>query len=328
MRRSFTGPAWPWLTLASLLTGAFIAGCGSGGPIRLTTSQVGVVPWISRPAPPYLPSAPLPQKPPATNASPCDAADLRAAQGGRSGLAGSVDFWVKITNVGSTTCIVRGRPRFVDLVSADGRESPLRLAGASTTAVQLEASNIKPGQSAELILNSQLDCPVYAPSAAYREIRIGLPAGGTVTVQGRQSWQFPCPPVGVSIFGVLVPPPVYPPDPLAGLAVRLVLPRAVRTGHALDYEVVLNNPTSRAIPLRPCPGYLEVASGSFGPVKLPYALNCDPASPIAAHHSARFAMVMQIPADAGSGQETIRWALVGPALLLASGSVLIIGPAS
>lgn len=307
------------------------AGCGSAssGTAGLTTTAAGIVPWTSRPAPSYVaPAKPLPAKTPPTDAPPCRVGDLKVTETFLGGPPGVADYWIKVTNEGRATCIVRGYPRFVTAFAVTGTEQPLQISPGGY--VQVEPSDMRPAGSEYMIVSSQLGCNGGA-SRTYRALRIGWPAGSSVVVRAARGMLFPCSQAGVTMFGVVAPAPVYPPDPLAALRLRLVLPTTVRAGQRMDYVVELVNPTSRAISLRPCPGYLEAMTDLSVPVvKLEYALNCQQASAVPAHGMVRFAMVLAVPATAVpafSGTVTILWFLLGASLTETHGHVRLAGAA-
>jgi hypothetical protein len=333
MSRSASSPAlppgWPGRSQLAAWAGALalaclVAGCGSvaapPGTERRGAAEAagGTVPWISSSAPPYSPAMPLPARQPATSAPQCRAAHLDASEAFYSGLAGSMDYVVKITNVGPGTCLLGGHPLVVKLVLASGTLVSLPVSGSWNTPA-LEASDITAGGSGEVVLNETFNCT--SSPLRYRAIEIGLP-GGVLIVPATQRWQFPCPPISVSDFGVPVPPPAYRPDPMAALTARLVLPSSVHAGRLLDYVVDLGNPTSQVIALHPCPGYLEAFDLDGTGVKRLYALNCHVVGAIPAHGTVRFAMVVPVPAGQ-TGHARIIWDLAG-APVVTTGSLQIL----
>lgn len=312
------------------------AGCGhittAGARAAKATSpsaRSSVVPWTGRAAH-YTPTSPspLPVTPPPANAPPCTAADLSAQPMRPLGLAGSADYRIKLVNVGRSTCLARGYPAFILLTGRNGADQRLTLTHGGGLVISMVASDIRPGAAAYLSINSALECKGGGGATPYPLLRLGLPGGGAVPVHawgtGIRAWEFGCPPAQVSTLGVPPPQPVYPPAPLAGIRVSLVMPRAVRAGSTLRYVADLANPTGRAVPLSPCPSYLEFTDSFGALVKLAYSLNCAPVPTIPAHHTIGFAMRMPVPAGTPAGLATIRWAIIGRPTI-ASGKVRVLG---
>jgi hypothetical protein len=100
-------------------------------------------------------------------------------------------------------------------------------------------------------------------------------------------------------------------SPMHVLQASIQAPELAPAGRPDEYVVTLANPTDTAIALDPCPNYqqfvmsVKTSGGNYG-------LNC-PTSPIPAHGSVRFAMVMSIPTDAPIGATQLYWSLTGGA---------------
>ncbi len=315
---------------AVALLAAMAAGCGSASTSTagLTASTARVVPWTGRPAPKFVAPEPLPATTPPTDAPPCRAADLKVTESRGSGMSGVIPYWIKITNEGRDTCIVRGYPRFVVAIEANRTQQRLRIGRDGF--LQLEPSEMRPRGSVYLIISSEDTCG-GGLSPTYLAAQIGWPGGGSVVVQASGAMRFPCSVGEVTTFGVVAPAPVYPPDPLGALRARLLLPARAVAGQLMRYVVELVNPTSRAISLRPCPGYLEAMTDLSAPVvKLEYALNCQQAGTVPAHGMVRFAMEMAVPATAASGSSytvTVGWTLIAASPVSAHGHVRLAGGA-
>jgi hypothetical protein len=86
-----------------------------------------------------------------------------------------------------------------------------------------------------------------------------------------------------------------PHDPLGDLQASLRLPHTARVGTTLEYGVALTNPTSTAISLDRCPGYVEA-----------------PVEAIAPGDTVLFAM--QVPAPDQPGSYRLDWDLSVPSL--------------
>lgn len=354
---------------AGLAAGAILlAGCGSvpaagvasaasAGATKAVAAS-GVVPWIASPPPPMTLPTPVPAKPLPTSAPPCDPLDLRATEFGTTALAGSLDIFFKITNVGPATCLVRGRPRSITLISSSGQELPLAITPGDGLTGTLEPSDTAPGAFAELVVNAPVGGPCPPGESALTvpgslsAVRIGLPDGNSVTAAVTAGASAPrvvfaCSAVQVSDFGVEPPPPVYPAEPMPALKATLSLPATVRAGQDLRYVVALINPTAKPIALAPCPGYLEslmTRSATASPgksggdaaaslsgqtaYKTAYRLNCGPVGSIPAHGTVRFAMVLPVPVTFAPGPARASWALEPPfESAVRSGDVQILPPA-
>jgi hypothetical protein len=104
-----------------------------------------------------------------------------------------------------------------------------------------------------------------------------------------------------------------PPSPLTA---RINAPATAAPGQTLAYSVTLQNPSSSAVSLSPCPAYEEfVGSGETTWVATlrDYYLNCDVASTIPPGGSVTFEMRLQLPADQPPGQAKFGWNVHGDA---------------
>jgi hypothetical protein len=188
-----------------------------------------------------------------------------------------------------------------------------------------EVADTAPGQEVTFFVDVPEICPADTGGfenglARYHSLDIVLPGGGRKVLKGL-SLTFQC---GMSTtpFFTSKPAPSSPPDLLAHLVPRLLLPETVRAGSTLVYQVELSNPTNKVVPLSPCPGYLEHSSI---PTKLEYGLNCLTVRSIPARGEVRYEMDMAIPASAPPGAATVFWSLDTPIDQIGQGQVLVIG---
>lgn len=104
-----------------------------------------------------------------------------------------------------------------------------------------------------------------------------------------------------------VPPRSVPAD---NLQVRLETPASVTAGSVLRYDVVLQNPTSSAVLLLPCPAYQERLNARGGPVVEEHVLNCAGVRLVPANGEVRFDMQLAVPVSLPSSSAgAIVWTL-------------------
>jgi hypothetical protein len=312
-------PAPDGATVHGSLSTPFLSTLATAG----STSSVdlaGAVPWIDAPPQPYRPPTATPPPPPATNARPCAAQDVTATFAGGNGAGGHSIIYVNFRNTSQSTCVLKGYPHVTatepglpDVAATDGSYFPNGL-----------AANMPPGQDTLLGLETDTYCaarPGGGGGPLYHHIAIVLPGGGTASPAGQsEKFDVTC---GLHLTSFFVrQPDAQPPDPLSALKVSLETPSTARAGAALIYVTDLTNPTSHAISLDPCPGYIESASLP-APVKQPYALNGAPVGAIGPTRTIRFEMRMRIPADTPAGPLTIHWTLEAPDVLPESATINI-----
>jgi hypothetical protein len=159
------------------------------------------------------------------------------------------------------------------------------------------ASNIAPGDAAVVFIGWSVPNVTTQPVPPYRQLRIGLPAGGYVDVAA--SGLIASGGVWITDFGVpaLQPPPA-PDPPASPLVASINTPPTARPGEILEYTVTLTNESDTTYPLERCPAYTEVVgSGTQNWVATVdnYYLNCDTVHEIAAHHSVTYDMRLAVP---------------------------------
>jgi len=293
--------------------------------VRPTTPATGaseVVPWVDAPASSSLLLSLLPKPlaptPPLTGAAACAARRLSFGIGNPVEQAGNDGAMIGVRNTGSAACLLTGTPR----VSAAAPGHPTVAATREQMPSDGEISNTPPGRTVTLRVDVPTVCIGHTSGLSvgervYHSLVISMPGGSTTKLTGL-NLSFPC---GMSAtpFYTLRPPPSYPTDPLAALVPRLRLPATVRAGATLVYQVELINPANRALPLSPCPVYLEHSSI---PTKFLYRLNCRQIRTVPANGSVLYEMEMVIPASAQPGLATVFWTLAGPTRT-ASGTVKV-----
>lgn len=305
-----------------LLVAVLLGGCQPDRKAAApdTVDLAGAVPWISAFPPPYLPPGPSPTPAVTTRSRPCGAADVRAAFGDGDGGGGHFVYGVRFENRSRVTCQLRGYP--VVRVTEPG--APVVRATNDGWFPGTPGGDVLPGQHATLGVGTERDCAARTdggPSKGplYHRIRVMLAGGGTLTVAGPSGGLDVTCGVHLTAFSVDRPAPVELADPHAELTVELVLPRRARRGTVLSFVAVVRNPSSHAISMSPCPGYVERIGGV---VKELHQLNCSGVRSIGPGQAVRFAMRLPLPATLALAYTTISWQLDG-LLVNASGMVEI-----
>lgn len=281
------------------------AGPRQSAPISHPAPTSIVVPWLDRPAAPYV--EPTPAPPPA-NARPCRPTELTVTNPRYIGAGlGNTNLVLKFTNRSTAACVLNGYPTVMG-VSASGALTALPVGHGSYFGDPGPPANISPGQLAAVNVSGDDACAL-AQSGEHRVypfLRIGLPAGGGVIARGAL-FDAICG-VSVSRFGVPADqqPPANPrPSPLTA---TISATGTVHSGADFNYTVTLTNQSDAAYSLRPCPTYGEyitaIAGAQVSGVNKNYYLNCDTVHEIEAHHSVTYQMMLQLPAGLPATQAT------------------------
>jgi hypothetical protein len=310
--RSGTGP------LAALAWAALLAvGCT---PAARPGHQAGVVPWVNRSAPAYVPP---PQPRPAAAYPPCRARQLAGRPGRGGPAAGTVYQEVQLINRSGRPCTLSGGPAAVTGVRVTGGTTTLTTVarGDGFNLVGPGPANLRPGHSGWVTLSYGDGCPALTSGgkAGYRTLFIVLD-GGRVRVEFPVALNLACG-LEASRFGAPPPPPPSSRSPLNVLTATVAMPATLSAGATASYTVTLRNHSGAPVRLTPCPSYTEylgVFSGPGRPLHLTrhYYLNCAAIQRIAAHGSVTFAM--RIPVPAGAGQAKLDWQLQGTDVAAAS----------
>jgi hypothetical protein len=284
------------------------AGCAS---VARPGSEAGVVPWVNRSAPAYVPP---PQPRPTAAYPPCRAWQLTGRAGRGGPAAGTVYQQVVLINRSNRPCTLSGGPAAVTGVLVTGGTTTLtRTAmGDGFNLVGPGPANLRPGQGGWITLSYGDGCPALTSGgeAGYRTLFVVFD-GGRVRVDFKVTLNLICG-LETSRFGA--PPPPGRRSPLNVLTATLAPPATLRAGAAASYTVTLRNRSEDLVRLEPCPSYTEYLGVFSGPgrsvyVDRHYYLNCAAIRQIAAHGSVTFAM--RIPVPAGAGQAKLDWQLQG-----------------
>ena len=311
------------LVLAGALMVCLTA-CGSVRPSPAASANV--IPWINA-----APAMPTPTPPPVVPAGtrPCAMADLRVAYEGAGGLGGGqLAATIGFVNTSATPCVLQGAPG-VALLDARGNVIKTTPSGYLITDRSDPVLMASGGGSRQAYVplawpaidlpNGGLPCPSAATAAA---IRLALPGGGgTRTIPANQPADRPMPATITPCHGLLavgafqaVEPSVQPTPTPHPFTYHVVLPASVRAGGNLRYTVTFTNTTVAPVAFSdPCPHYHEDLylghTGDGPPLgKHIYALNCQPVKIIAPGTSVTFAMVLDVPASATTGEYILLWA--------------------
>lgn len=92
---------------------------------------------------------------------------------------------------------------------------------------------------------------------------------------------------------------------MGSLTAHLDIPKTVRAGSTLSYQVVLENQSDKAVHLKPCPVYQETMTALGGKVQTnsqTLELNCTTVHSIQPHMQITYEMVITIPSQPGSAK--------------------------
>lgn len=253
----------------------------------------------------------------------CSTSDLEVAVIGKNGAGGHILTSFGFASRGQAPCELDGTPS-VTLMDASGRELPFadrapffpnQLSGPALVdpgpvPVLGEAKTGQAFLTLDWVTQPET-CP-GTPPASIAGARITTPDGGTLNVALPQEPEgYACQGVGVGNFEDLpVPdnssPPEAPPTPV------IIAPATVGAGAQLRYVVSLANEETLPLDLRTqCFNYdeelfvnPEQGAPPLGGKHL-YRLNCQAAGILAPGHPMKFAMVVDVPANAAPGSYTL-----------------------
>jgi hypothetical protein len=297
-----------------------VAGCGAQSPVPRaapqTTASVRVqpaavprrstvIPWIGAPAPTYTPAKPLPSKPLSRHAPACSADQVRHVLVPASPKTQETALEVAFTNISTKDCLLLGFPRVTTWGNGYG---PVVVKNRESLGTSFD---MPPGGRTWLGLGISHAClgqPRNWHGPVVTRLRVAMPGGGSVTVSGL-SVPVTCGGFYELNFYRQSPEVRYPLVALSGAKFFLETPTGpARAGLPYTYVLVVRNPTTKPITLRPCPAYDEwLSTGtSTGSALL---LNCQGRKALAAGATLRYAMLLTIPTDAPTGTAVLHWSL-------------------
>lgn len=301
-----------------LLSGCAALQRAGGAPVS------DVIPWL--PLPPDLTPTPepSPQAVPVPPGTPmCSTADLEVAVIGKNGAGGHILTSVGFASRGQAPCELDGTPS-VTLFDASGGRLPFadrapffpnQLSGPALVdpGPVPVLGDVKIGE-AFLTLDwvTQPEACPGIPPASIGGARIITPDGDSLTVALPQEPDgYACQGVGVGNFEDLpLPDNSSPPEPAPQPAI--IAPATIKAGAQLRYVVSLANEGTLPIDLHTqCFNYdeelfvnPEQGTPPLGGKHL-YRLNCATAGILAPGHPMKFAMVIDVPANAAPGSYTL-----------------------
>ena len=280
----------------------------------MAASASPVIPWVDQRPVKATAHPPL--------APPCSARNLRAhlfLQGATGSLVGGVD----LTNAGSSSCALVGRPH-VSFTGAAAATERWRVRRSARSPEPLEVLVDPPGSLRALVPGKSAGLTLYwsnwcgqGPSG----LRIRLPNGSSLVVPLRQAPRCDAPqdPSLLSVAPFTPTARTLPPSSRLPLAAAIVGPRPVlvkpglrafrvRRGALLSFRVALTNggKTVFRFARSSCPVFVEEL---WPTAPQPYVLNCRPVPPIAPHGTVLFEMRIPVPAGARVGNTLLTWEL-------------------
>jgi hypothetical protein len=293
--------------------GAAVVGEGDDRAVRPISSvpPADVVPWADLAAGPVVTQAPSPTPP--ISAPDCAGHDLSLQLGAGDGLTGGQVLQQVVVRTSRACHLDAPVTAMSGVVSGHRVAFPVgqdRFPGGTPGV-------ITPRSPGSLNLTFNLSCEGEQPVPPTRDVTgvrltllgsvldvapggqlgAGHPEPGTLSFCSRT--------IGVTRAEAAPPMPSYLPLPLAALVATIQAPSTARAGADLDYLVTLTNPTSTAIPLEPCPSYVESTDHAKGV----HRLNCEQAHAVPANGSETFAMRLHLDDDTVSGSTRLVWGL-------------------
>jgi hypothetical protein len=292
---------------------AAVVGAGDDRAVRPTSSlpPAGVVPWADLAAGPVVTQAPSPTPP--VSAPDCVGHDLSLQLGGGDGLTGGQILQQVVVSTSRACHLDAPVTAMSGVVSGNRVDFPVgqdHFPGGSHGV-------ITPRSPGSLNLSFNLVCDGEQPVPPTRGVTgvrltllgsvLDVAPGGRLGAGHRDpgTLSFCSRTVGVTRAEAAPPIPSYLPLPLAALVATIQAPSTAKAGADLDYLVTLTNPTSTAIPLEPCPSYVESTDHAKGV----HRLNCEQAHAVPASGSETFAMRLHLDDDTLSGSTHLVWGL-------------------
>ncbi len=287
---------------ALIVTALVAAGCAPAA--AGAAHRAGVVPWLNRKAPAYVPPSPAVRP-----AYPrCLARQLSGRPGRGGPAAGTMFTEVVLTNHSDRPCTLAGWPAAVTGPLPGGGTATL--AGAARHVTGLGGTgpaNLRPGESGLLTLAYADGCAAITSGgkALYRELFFAV-RGGRVLVRFPSALNLVCG-LAVGQFAAEPAPAPGSRSALNVLTVTAALPVRLRAGATVGYTVTVSNQGSAPVRLMPCPSYTEYLgvfshAGRNSYVTRRYYLNCGAVRQIPARGSVTFAMRLPVPGEAGQAK--------------------------
>lgn len=315
--------------LAFLISAVIFSACGSltglstsptsNVPARSTTYSAVTpsVPWIDKPT--TIPTttvvtAPLPPT--------CKTAELKVGTA-TSGLATAQEGWsVPIINTENQPCSLADYLPDITAIGPSGNRVTLSNSWLMQPAPPVV---LLPGIAITFQILSSAFCDsagLVQPSEKYTSVELALPTG--ILDLANLNLKL----CSNRIFSGFQEPVSIPPAPgtVASLSAHLEMPKTVKAGESLRYQVILENQSNKTVTLQPCPIYKEVITVFKGmkgkSSSLILELNCTTIHSIKPHQKITYQMVISVPSEPGPAK--FGWHIapggpfVGTALTIAS----------
>lgn len=331
--------------LCTLVVVVLLAGCGRGAdgpdagapPSSIPALPDGTVPWVDEPAASEDFSMGTPERRPVPkNAKPCRAEQLTAtlpkwfqkgdgyeAEGIRQRTPLGFFGVIEVRNRSDEPCTLQGR--VPARLLADGRPVPIRSSDSINEESERRVTAVPPGEGATLRVD--WSAPFCGGDVSREQaVEVTLPRdGGTLVAPVAEPRQPACSssethPELRSVLSSSGFDELRPPTTLATtfepLRPTVTGPSTAPSGGELRYVVTLENPTDAAIPLDPCPGYIEERF-STGDAQVQavnessmYRLNCRTVAAVPARGSVRFEVRSRVPRVEAGRTLSITWRLL------------------
>ncbi|TAN25137.1 MAG: hypothetical protein EPN30_05255 [Actinomycetota bacterium] len=299
--------AW---SLAALILAAILSACGSSTALSASTlSKVSArattdpavtvnVPWVDKPA--TIPTTTVVAPPLSAT---CKPADLKAGAAS-FGLATAQEGWrVPITNTGNQPCSL---PDYLSTITAVGPDGSRVTLSNGPMIQPAPPITIPQGGKVAFGIISRAWCDTVGlvqPSEHYSFVEVGIPAG-TLDLPNLNLKL--CSNKIFSGFQEPISVPAPLPGTVASLAAHLDIPKSVKAGSRLDYEVVLENKSNETVNLNPCPVYQEVITVFVGmngkSSSRTLELNCTTIKVIKPYQKITYEMMITVPSELGAAK--------------------------
>lgn len=270
----------------------------SGGSPAMSSNGAAVIPWVDRQGTPNSLASSV------HAGRPCTAADLVVAVGRAGAFHAEATQELELRNQAADACYLAGVPQsqLAD-VTTQTRVDSGRFA---TQRVDLAA-----GQSALVLVGAPVGCPASANPVLSAKLRVTLPNGDVMPVQGARI-NTECGPANVMEFNAIIPPPASP-GPLSNLRPAVNAPQSAARGTVLTFNVTIQNTSATTIDYSPCPSYTEGISNIAGPIlQRTLLLNCSAAGSIGAGATLVYEMKLLLPSSVSPGATKLFWHLEVP----------------
>ena len=292
-------------SLAFLISAVALSACGSSTAlspsplskvsVAATTGSASIVsvPWIDKPA--TIPTTTV-----ATIAlsATCKPANLKVGTAIFGSAIPKKVWTIPIADSGSQPCSLPGYLPDITAIDPNGN----RVALSNSPVIRPDPTVVfQPGVAVNFQILFAAHCDsagLVQPSKYYSSVKLTLPRG---TLDLSNLSLKLCGDSIISGF-MPVPPPTPAPGTVESLTANVVIPKTVKAGSLLHYQVVLENQSDKAIDLQPCPVYQEGIAALGGPIQTSsqiLELNCTTVHLIKPHQKITYEMVIPVPSETG-----------------------------